>query len=311
MEEKLISVVIPMYYEEDNVSLCYERLTNVLKPFYYELIFVNDGSRDKTLFYLEELTKKDDKVKVISFSRNFGHQMAVSAGIKHAKGDAVVLIDADLQDPPEIILSMIEKWKEGYDVVYGKRKKREGETLFKKATAKLFYRFLNSVSDVDIPKDTGDFRLMSRPVADAIKNMPESHRFIRGMVSWVGFRQTYIEYVRHAREMGTTKYPLKKMLSFATDAIIGFSAKPLKMITGLGVITVIIALILLVYTIISKILGHTTAGWASIMVAISLFSGVQLVSMGIIGEYLARIYDEVKGRPHYIIAKTINLKKED
>jgi len=309
--KKLISVVIPMYYEEENVFLCYDRLTKVLEPYSYELIFVNDGSCDKTFSYLEELSVKDEKVKVISFSRNFGHQMAVSAGISYAKGDAVVLIDADLQDPPEVILSMIEKWEEGYDVVYGKRKKREGETIFKKVTAKLFYRFLDYVSDIKIPKDTGDFRLMNRPVVEALKQMPENHRFIRGMVSWVGFRQTCVEYVRQARVSGTTKYPLKKMMSFAADAIIGFSTKPLKMITNIGLLTVLVGFALLIYTIITKIMGLTTAGWASLMVTISFFSGVQLICMGIMGEYLARIYDEAKGRPHYIIAKTINIDKND
>jgi len=309
--KKLISVVVPMYYEEENVFLCYDRLTKVLTPYEYELIFVNDGSDDQTFSYLEQLSEKDEKVKVISFSRNFGHQMAVSAGIEYAKGDAVILIDADLQDPPEVILSMIEKWEEGYDVVYGKRLKREGETVFKKVTAKIFYRFLNRVSDVKIPMDTGDFRLMSRPVVEAIKQMPENNRFIRGMVSWVGFKQTYIEYVRQARENGTTKYPLKKMMSFAADAIIGFSTKPLRMITSLGLLTVLVGFALLIYTIVTKIMGLTTAGWASIMVAISFFSGVQLICMGIMGEYLARIYDEAKGRPHYIIAKTINIIKND
>ncbi len=302
----LISVVIPMYYEEGNVELCYHRLSQVLKDYRYELIFVNDGSGDNTFPLLEELAKRDERVKVISFSRNFGHQMAVSAGIEYAAGDAVVLIDADLQDPPEVILEMIARWQDGYDVVYGKRKKREGETVFKKVTAKCFYRFLNQMSDVEIPKDTGDFRLMDRCVVDALLTMPESNRFIRGMVSWVGFKQTYVEYVRHPRENGETKYPLKKMIHFAMDAIIGFSSKPLRMITGLGILSIFIAIAILIYAVISKILGNTTAGWSSIMVAISFFAGIQLVSLGIVGEYLARIYDEAKARPHYIVAKTLN-----
>ena len=214
---KLISVVIPMYFEEENVMDCYTRLGYVLKNREYELIFVNDGSTDRTLPLLEELAEKDKRVKVISFSRNFGHQMAVSAGIEHARGDGVVLIDADLQDPPEVILEMIAKWEEGYDVVYGKRAKREGESAFKKVTAKLFYRFLDKMSDVKIPRDTGDFRLMDRKVVNALLAMPEKNRFIRGMVSWVGFRQTAVTYVRNPRLKGETKYPLKKMLKFAMD----------------------------------------------------------------------------------------------
>lgn len=309
--KSFISVVVPMYFEEDNVQLCYDKLSGVLKDYSYELIFVNDGSTDKTFDLLEALSQKDPNVKVISFSRNFGHQMAVSAGIEYASGDAVVLIDADLQDPPEVILGMIAKWQEGYDVVYGKRSKREGETAFKKLTAKCFYRFLNHMSDVDIPKDTGDFRLMDRKVVNALLTMPENNRFIRGMVSWVGFKQTYIEYVRLPRQNGETKYPLKKMLHFAADAIIGFSTKPLRMITDLGVLTILIAIGILVYAIISKIMGNTTAGWTSIMVAISFFSGIQLIGLGIVGEYLARIYDEAKGRPHYIVAKTLNFYEND
>jgi glycosyltransferase involved in cell wall biosynthesis len=306
---KLISVVIPMYFEEENVMDCYTRLGYVLKNREYELIFVNDGSTDRTLPLLEELAEKDKRVKVISFSRNFGHQMAVSAGIEHARGDGVVLIDADLQDPPEVILEMIAKWEEGYDVVYGKRAKREGESAFKKVTAKLFYRFLDKMSDVKIPRDTGDFRLMDRKVVNALLAMPEKNRFIRGMVSWIGFRQTAVTYVRNPRLKGETKYPLKKMLKFAMDAIVGFSSKPLRMITWLGVLTLIVGFGLLVYTIVSKILGGTEAGWASIMVAIVFFSGVQLISLGIVGEYLARIYEEAKNRPMYIIEKEINFEE--
>lgn len=306
---KLISIVIPMYFEEENVMDCYTRLSGVLQEREYELIFVNDGSTDRTLPLLEELAAQDKRVKVISFSRNFGHQMAVSAGIEHARGDGVVLIDADLQDPPEVILEMIAKWEEGYDVVYGKRAKREGESAFKKVTAKLFYRFLDKMSDVKIPRDTGDFRLMDRKVVNALLAMPEKNRFIRGMVSWVGFRQTAVTYVRNPRMKGETKYPLKKMLKFAMDAIVGFSSKPLRMITWLGVLTLIVGFGLLIYTVVSKILGGAEAGWASIMVAIVFFSGVQLISLGIVGEYLARIYEEAKNRPMYIIEKEINFEE--
>lgn len=309
----LISVVVPMYFEEEVASECYARLKKVMNDnqFNHELIFINDGSTDNTLSILKQIAKEDENVKVISFARNFGHQNAVTAGVMHAAGDAVVIIDADLQDPPELIIKMIEKWQQGYEVVYAKRVKRKGETWLKLITAKVFYRFLKFMSETNIPTDTGDFRLIDRKVAEAFKAMPERNRFIRGMISWVGFDQTYIEYERNERFAGKTKYPLKKMLKFASDGIIAFSSKPLHMMSFLGCLTIVLALIILIYTITVKITGgFVEPGWASIMVTVTFFSGVQLLSLGVIGEYIARIYDESKNRPLYIIKEKINFKKE-
>ncbi|TVX93649.1 glycosyltransferase family 2 protein [Paenibacillus agilis] len=309
---KLISVVIPAYYEEEVIEHCYETLTEVMSRtnYAYELIFVNDGSRDRTIEILTHIAHNDGNVKIIDFARNFGHQAAVTAGISKAKGDAVVIIDADLQDPPEVIVSMIAKWEEGYDIVYGKRKKREGETWFKLVTAKYFYKFLNYMSDVDIPKDTGDFRLIDSKVAHIFNRMSEKNRFIRGMISWIGFKQTYVEYDRNERFAGETKYPLRKMIRFATDGIVSFSSKPLKYIMRIGFVTVILALGLLIYSVCAKLLGSPTEpGWTSIMVAITLFSGVQMLSLGIIGEYIARIYDESKNRPLYIVQNEVNFEQ--
>jgi dolichol-phosphate mannosyltransferase len=300
-----------MYYEEEVAEECYKRLTKVMKSndFNYELVFVNDGSKDKTLEILRNLSQSDIRTKVVSFARNFGHQAAVTAGIEVAKGDAIVIIDADLQDPPEIISDMVKLWENGYEVVYAKRMKRKGETWFKLITAKYFYKFLDSMSDVKIPQNTGDFRLIDKKVAEVFLSMPERNRFIRGMISWVGFNQIAIEYVRDERFAGETKYPLKKMIKFAKDGIIGFSSKPLKLITTLGLLSVFLSFVLLIYTIISKLLQtDIERGWASIMVAIAFFSGVQLLSLGIVGEYIARIYDETKGRPLYIIKEKINFE---
>lgn len=310
----IISVVVPMYYEEMVAKECYKQLTDTLegKEFDYELIFVNDGSKDKTEDILLGLAKYDKRVRVINFSRNFGHQTAVTAGIFNAKGDAVVIIDADLQDPPRLILDMIDLWKKGYDVVYGKRKKRNGETFFKLLTAKYFYKFLNFMSDIDIPKDTGDFRLIDKKVVQVFKNMPEKNRFVRGMMSWIGFNQTFIEYERDERFAGETKYPLKKMIKFATDGIVSFSTKPLKIVSFLGLLSIVLSIVIFLYSIISKIfIDQTIIGWASIVDIIAFFGGLQLISLGIVGEYVARIYEESKNRPLYIIKSTKNLEDED
>lgn len=313
MISKLISIVVPMYFEEDVVDECYRRLSDVatLNSLNYELIFINDGSTDKTLQLLETIALKDHNVKVINFSRNFGHQIAVSAGIDRAKGDAVIIIDADLQDPPELIPEMIKLWEDGYDVVYGKRRKREGESFFKLKTAKMFYRVLNSLSSVKIPMDTGDFRLIDRKVAEALRKMPEQNRFLRGMASWIGFRQIALEYERKERFAGKTKYPLKKMLKLAADGILSFSSKPIKMIEFTGVITLFIAFLAVIYLLAGIILGFsgTALGWTSIFACIALIGGLQLFSIGVVGEYVTRIYDESKGRPLYIIDKEINMDK--
>lgn len=303
-----------MYYEEAVVQACYKALKQVMVENHwdYELIFVNDGSKDGTLGLLKEIALTDDRVKIIDFSRNFGHQVAVTAGVFHSHGDATVIIDADLQDPPSVITEMVAKWKEGYQVVYAKRKKRKGETLFKLITAKCFYRFLHYMAEIEIPMDTGDFRLMDRQVVEAFKKMPERNRFVRGMVSWVGFDQTYVEYERDERLAGTTKYPLKKMLRFATDGIISFSTKPLKLVRSLGFITVFVAILLVFYSLISKYVMHSVVtGWTSLMVAITFFSGVQLFSIGLLGEYIARIYDESRQRPLYLIKEKINFSSNE
>ena len=312
--EKLISIVVPMYFEEEVAQECYNRLKSVMlqNNINYEFVFVNDGSTDRTMEILSEIAANDYRTKIVNFARNFGHQIAVTAGIAAAKGDAIVIIDADLQDPPEVIPELIAKWEEGYEVVYAKRKQRKGETWFKLLTAKYFYKFLNYMSDIDIPKDTGDFRIIDRKVADVFNQMTEQNRFIRGMMSWVGFRQTYVEYERDERFAGETKYPLKKMIKFASDGIIAFSTKPLRIVMSLGLLSVIISIIVLLYTITVKIIGNDTqTGWASIMVAITFFSGIQLLGLGIVGQYIARIYDESKNRPIYIVKETINIEKEE
>ncbi|MDO5555740.1 MAG: glycosyltransferase family 2 protein [Clostridia bacterium] len=309
---KKVSVVIPMYYEEEVVNECYVRTKKVLEKlnnYEHEIIFVNDGSKDKTLEMLTEIAQKDEKAKVISFSRNFGHQAAVTAGLKYITGDCILIIDSDMQDPPELLSEMLQLWEQGNEVIYAKRKTRKGESKFKLLTAKMFYKILNGLSDVEIPKDTGDFRLVDRKVVDVINNMPEHNKFLRGLFSWVGFNQTPFEYERQERFAGKTKYPLKKMIKLASDGIISFSTKPLKLIGGIGIISIFISFIILIYAILSYIFkwNDLTAGWTSLMVAITFFAGVQLVSIWMISEYIARIYDEAKKRPEYIIDKKINI----
>ena len=309
---KKISLVIPMYYEEQVAEECYKRVSKVLKglkDYDYEIIFVNDGSKDKTLPILEKIADKDKKVKIVSFSRNFGHQAAVTAGLKYVTGDAVVIMDADLQDPPELVPDMLKKWEEGYEVIYGKRKKRDGESAFKLLTAKAFYATLNKLSDVEIPKDTGDFRLVDRKVVDVVNSLPEHNKFLRGLFSWVGFKQYPYEYERKERFAGKTKYPLKKMLKLAKDGIIGFSTKPLKIVGGLGILSVVVSIIILIYAILSFAFSwnNLTAGWTSIMCTMTFLGGIILISLWMIGEYIARIYDETKQRPQYIVDKTINI----
>ena len=314
VKNKKISVVIPMYFEEAVVNECYNRISKVLKEmknYNSEIIFINDGSLDKTLEILEEIASKDKTVKVVSFARNFGHQCAVTAGLKYVTGDVICIIDADLQDPPELIKDMVKKWEEGYEVIYGKRKTRKGESFFKLFTAKMFYKTINALSNVEIPKDTGDFRVVDRKVVDTINSMPEHNKFLRGMFSWVGYKQYAFEYERQERFAGQTKYPLKKMLKLASDGIIGFSTKPLKIVGVLGIISILISVIILIYALVSFIFGLNglTAGWTSIMVTVTFFAGVQLLSIWIMSEYVGRIYDESKQRPEYIIAKTINIEK--
>jgi dolichol-phosphate mannosyltransferase len=277
-----------------------------------EYIFINDGSKDNTYFCLKKIAESSSQVKVINFARNFGHQIAITAGMDYAYGDAVVIIDADLQDPPEVILQMVEKWKEGYDVVYGKRLKRQGETFFKKLTARAFYRILDSMTDVKLPVDVGDFRLIDRKVCDAMKMLPERSRYVRGLVSWVGFKQTSVEYVRDKRFAGETKYPLKKMLKLANDGIFSFSYKPLKLATFFGMTVSALSFIYLIVVLIQKLINHNiVAGWASSMAVSLFFNGVMLIVIGIMGEYVGRIYEEVKARPLYIVGELFGFNKDD
>ena len=311
MENKKISLIIPMYYEEEVAEQCYKRVKTVLDGldnYDYEIICINDGSKDKTLEILERLAKNDSKLKIISFSRNFGHQAAVTAGLRNVTGDAIVIIDADLQDPPELIPDMLKLWEQGNEVIYGKRKTREGESHFKLFTAKMFYKILNSLSDVEIPKDTGDFRLVDRKVVDTINKLPEHNKFLRGLFSWVGYNQKEFDYERQERFAGKTKYPLKKMLKLAADGIISFSTKPLKILGMVGIFCVIISVLLIIYALVSYFfkLNQLSAGWTSIMIAVTFFAGVQLISIWILSEYIARIYDESRGRPEYIIKDKIN-----
>lgn len=307
------SIVAPCYNEEGNLMELYRRVSEVMdqtgEP--WELVLINDGSRDRTPEMMRELHSADPRVHYIDFARNFGHQIAVTAGMDYAQGDAVILIDADLQDPPELFLQMIEKWQEGYDVVYAVREERKGESWFKLATAKLFYRIIFRITDVNIPLDTGDFRLMDRKVVNAIKQMKERHRFIRGMTSWVGFKQTGVHYARAERFAGETKYPIRRMVKFAWDAVTGFSFFPLQLAMYLGFTIAGLSALGVIGVVIGRLFGNQAFfGQATTLVMVLFLGGVQLISLGIIGEYLGRIYDEVKGRPMYIVNETAGFDDE-
>ena len=298
----LLSVVIPMYNEKEVITHTYKRLDSVLSGIGvdYEMIFVNDGSKDGTYDILAEAAAGNSHVKIVDFARNFGHQMAVRAGLSKASGDAIVIIDADLQDPPEIIPGMLEKWREGYEVVYGKRLSRKGETLFKKFTAFAFYRVLNALAGIDIPADTGDFRLIDAKVKDVILSMNEHGTFLRGMVSWVGFKQFPFEFERQERFAGTTKYPLKKMLKLAFDGIYSFSTKPINFILGGGIFFLIAGFIFL---ILCMILALNQACY--VVSALSIALGILMSCMYVLGEYIGRIYEEAMNRPLYIISRSV------
>ncbi len=308
------SIVAPCYNEEGNLHELYRRISEVMdrtgEP--WELILINDGSADRTPEIMRELHALDPRVHYINFARNFGHQLAVTAGMDYAQGEAIVLIDADLQDPPELILEMIQKWKDGYQVVYAVRSERKGETWFKLFTAKLFYRIIYRITDVNIPLDTGDFRLMDRRVIETLRHMRERHRFIRGMTSWVGFRQTGVQYVRQERYTGQTSYPLRRMVKFASDAITGFSYFPLQLATYLGFIVAALGGLFILVVISARLSGNQTfEGQATTLVMVLFLGGVQLISLGIIGEYLGRIYDEVKGRPLYVVNEAVGFAEKD
>ncbi len=298
----LLSVIVPLYNEEEIVAKTFAVLERELADIEHELIFVNDGSTDRTREILESLLPATPQNRLISFSRNFGHQAAFSAGLRHARGRAVVIIDGDLQDPPALIRDMLKKWEEGYQVVYAQRKKRKGETFFKKVSAHAFYKILHALTSIDIPMDTGDFRLMDRAVVDQLNALPERNRFLRGLVCWVGFKRTGILYERKERVAGKSKYPLRKMLRLAMDGITSFSTTPLKISFLTGTIATTVAFGLFVWSVLEKFLNPVTTvpGWASLMTAIVFFGGIQLMSIGILGEYIGRIYEEVKQRPLYI-----------
>ncbi|MGJ8583198.1 MAG: glycosyltransferase family 2 protein [Marinosulfonomonas sp.] len=308
-EGQKVSVVVPCYDEEEVLPAAWMRIKSLadrLDSYIFEFVFVDDGSKDDTMVLLRDMADADDRVRVLGFARNFGHQIAATAGIEAATGDCVVLIDADMQDPPEVVERMIGKWEEGFDVVYGVRQKRPGETWFKLASAKGFYRFLNRLSDVQIPLDAGDFRLLNRPVVEVLRQMPEKHRFLRGMVAWVGFRQHALPYERDPRLAGTSKYPLSKMLKFAADGIVSFSIKPLRIATNLGLIASALALVGILYAVVMRIFTSTwVEGWTGLIIAVLFIGGVQLISLGVIGEYLGRVYEEVKNRPLFVLREKI------
>jgi glycosyltransferase involved in cell wall biosynthesis len=304
----LLSVVVPCFNEEAVIGQTHRRLAATLAEagLTFEIIYVDDGSADQTFTALQQIQRGDTRVRIVRFSRNFGHQVATTAGLQHASGNAVVLIDADLQDPPELISAMVSKWQEGYEVVYGTRVSRKGESRFKAWTAKAFYRLINCISDVAIPLDTGDFRLMDRRVVEAVLAMPERDRFLRGMIAWAGFRQVSLPYVREARAAGKTKYPVRKMLKFAGDGMLSFSLAPLKLASFIGFIASGVALVGMIYALASRLLTHAwVAGWASIFLAVLFMGGVQLICLGIIGEYVGRTYCESKHRPLYFVAEKL------
>ena len=305
------SIIIPVFNEEVVIQESYSRLKKIMDSIGedYELIFIDDGSKDSTEDKIKDFAKKDNKVRLLSFSRNFGHQIALSAGLDYVSGDAIIIIDADLQDPPEVIPEMINKWKEGFEVVYGKRINRKGETAFKKFTAYVFYRVFNKITGYNIPVDTGDFRLVDKKVCEAMKNIPEKSRYMRGLFSWVGFKQTSVGYIREERFAGETKYPFGKMAKFALDAIFSFSYKPLAMASYIGFFISAISFAYIIYIIYLKYFTFKTVlGWSSILAVNLFFNGIILMILGIIGEYIGRIYEETKERPLYILREKIGFK---
>jgi polyisoprenyl-phosphate glycosyltransferase len=305
MDQVHYSLVVPFYNEEAVIEETHRQLTGVMvalcEP--YEIIYVNDGSRDRSGQMVRSICQADPRAKMLTFSRNFGHQTAITAGMDYSSGAAVIIIDADLQDPPNIIPAMIERWKDGYEVVYGRRASRQGESWFKRETSRRFYRLLNRMSDIEIPADVGDFRLIDAKVRDALLKIPEHNRYVRGLISWLGFRQTMIEYVRVPRFAGSTKYPLRKMVRLAIDGITSFSYRPLKMSIGLGLLLSVLSFLFLLFVFVSRLFNLVIMepGYASLMCVILFFFGIILIMLGVIGEYIGRIFEEVKGRPLYII----------
>lgn len=306
---KTISYVLPVYNESAGVREFYKELSRAVsknKKYNYEFIFVNDGSRDDSLEKLQALHRKDKRIKIVNFSRNFGHQIALTAGIDHARGDALIIMDTDLQDPPKVSLELVKEWEEGYDVVYARRRSRI-DGFFKKIAIHIYYRVQTRLANVDIPLDTGDFRLVDRKVADHLRALHEKHPYIRGLVSWLGFKQTAVEYDRQGRFAGETNYPFKKLVKLALDGVTGFSTMPLQLITRLGFFTSTLSVIGIVYVLITRIFfaDLTLPGWAVTMIAILFMGGIQLITLGVMGTYIGRIYSEVQNRPRYIVSDFI------
>lgn len=302
-----LSIIIPVFNEESNLELLKERIFSVIIPIYndFEIIFVNDGSKDNSIQIIKELASQFSQIKYIDFSKNFGHQIAVSAGLELCKGELIVIMDADLQDPPEVIPKLIEKAKEGNEVVYAKRIHRKGETFFKRKSASFFYNLINKLTEVEIPNEAGDFRLINRRICNIVKNMPEKNKFLRGQIAWAGFKQSKVDFIREERHGGKTNYTLLKMVQLAFDGITSFSNLPLKLATFLGFVVSGFSFLVIIYTLYSKyIAGGTEKGWPSIMVSVLFIGGVQLICLGIIGEYIGRILDNVRNRPLYLIKET-------
>jgi glycosyltransferase involved in cell wall biosynthesis len=306
-----VSVVGPVYCEEQTIGVFHDRLVAALEGIepavIFEVIYVNDGSSDGSLARLREIAAADERVRVVDLSRNFGHQLAITAGLDDARGDAVVVIDTDLQDPPEVIASLVGRWRDGFDVVYGVRATREGDSYFKRFTANLFYRLINWLSDTPLPHDAGDFRLMDRAVHGVLKQMREENRYVRGMVSWIGFDQTAVTFERDARYAGTTGYPLRRMLRLAMDAVTSFSERPLKLASRVGALVVLLSLAYIAVTVIVKIVhpAYLIPGYASMLAVIVFFGGIQLLCLGLLGEYVGRIFRETKRRPLYVVRERI------
>lgn len=309
MSNFLLSIIIPVYNEKQNIAPLIKRVEKIIRPYTYEIIFINDGSSDGTAEEIKKIAVHKKELKLISFNRNFGHQVALSCGYQFAKGDCVISLDADLQDPPEIIPEMIQKWNDGAKIVYARRKKRDGETFFKKITATWFYKFINFLSDVPIPQEVGDFRLIDRTVVDFLNDLSEQSRFLRGLVVWSGYPAKFVEFDREKRYSGTTHYSISKMVNLALDGITSFSTKPLHLATYAGFFTGSIGFLGIIYGILGRIFLPTywVTGWTALFVGIMFLGGVQLITIGIIGEYMSKIYKEVQKRPQYIIKEKINI----
>jgi polyisoprenyl-phosphate glycosyltransferase len=316
-EHSLVSIVSPVYQEEQGIEEFHRRLVASMEgiddDLAFEVVYVNDGSKDRSLDLLEKIAADDDRVRVVDLSRNFGHQVALSAGVDHASGDAVVVIDSDLQDPPEVIPEMIQRWRDGFKVVYGVRTSRAGETRFKLLTSKIYYGLMDRISEVPLPRQAGDFRLLDRKVVDVLDQMPERNRYVRGMVAWVGFPQCAVEYERDARFAGSTNYTLGRMVRLALDGLTSFSDRPLRLATQLGVIVMALSFAVAAWTIVASLfdLGTSSRGWSSLMAVVLLLGGVQLLCIGVLGEYVGRVYRETKGRPLYVVNEVIGPEGRD